>query len=282
MSDEKKFLRGWRENLTDFEMRMFVPSFRGRIENIISILDRMKLICKEEKRIQILPHLLTAIHKNMGVPILNAQGMAKEHIAKFEEVIDVDFLQDAKKILAQFYEPMTLVNFIRILEEIKNYCDGVIAVKNKTFIYIMGFGGVILDQNGGYVKTIEPAEATFMWHPFNACYSELCAISKSTLESIQNWESEQIKLKSSYLNFKSHNYQIRIYILSIVFTVFCSIGANWLFFTSGDYLKMKKMEQEIDSNNLTIESQKKELKNSMQLLNACKVSQVIDPANEKK
>lgn len=270
-NDEERFLQGWRKNLVDFEKRVLVPSFNGRISNIILVLYRMKAICVEERKNKILPHLFKAIHDQFGIPLpaTVADLKSKEYLDRFEKVIDDDFLLDAESMQRKFSGDMTLDQFIIILEDLRNYCFGILSVKNKVFTYLIGFGGVILDSNGNYVKTVEPKENTMMWHPFNALYSEICSIAQSTIESINVWENEQLKVKNSFLNFKSHLSQLRGFRWSVAVAVVVSVVISWFFFVSGDYLKAIKYEIELKEKSSMVEQLQVKLKSVDDLLGEC-------------
>ncbi len=283
-NDEQKFLKGWRENLSDFEIKILIPGFEGRIKHIISILERMQHLCTEERSNQILPHLFNAIHNQLGIPCPAPEEIAKAYIDKFYQILEDDFLVDAREILKKFDPPITLNKHIEILVAIKNYCHSVLAVKGKTFSFLIGFGGVILDNKGDYVKTVEPTENAIIWHPFNHAYNELCSIAQSTLESIQAWESDQVKVKESFLNFKSHLYQFRVFILSIIFTTIFSIAISWLFFVSNDHLKLSQYELELNANNELIKKLQNDLTNnktwlkySKDALMTCREEATINP-----
>ena len=107
---------------------------------------------------------------------------------------------------------------------------------------------MIFDPDGNYVKTVQPVEATIMWHPFNVSYNELCGIAKSTLESIQEWENSQAKIKISYLNFIAHRTQLRSFRWSVAVAAIFGVITALFFFVSSDYLKVRKYEIEIENN----------------------------------
>lgn len=255
LNDEQKFLRGWRSDLGEFETRVLIPSFKGRIENIIDVLKRMKGICAEERKNDILPHLFSALYKNLEIPMPNEdypENAAKMYLERFDKIIDEDFLLDAEQIRKKFDNEINLNTFVQILIDINNYCHGLIAVKNKTFTFLLTFGGVILDPHGNFIRTVEPKETTFMWYPFNLHYNELCSIAKSTIESVDEWKKTQQKQKESFLNFKSYLTQMRGFRWSVVAAVIFSIAVSWFFFVSTDQLKIRKYEREMNKHEVEL------------------------------
>lgn len=245
--DEKRFLVGWRSELNDFEKDVLIPGFKGRIDNIIKILERMKGRCVMERSNPILPHLFLGIHSGLGIPMNLAQATAQasSYIDTFEKIIEQDFLVDARSLKNRLDGKLILNEFVKILVDIKNYCSGVLGVENETFAYLLGFSGVILDSNGNFVKTVDPVESKVIWYPFKSNYRELSSVAKFTIESIDEWESTQQKTKERYLNFKGHMAQIRGFRWSVAAAIIFSILTSWVFYVSTDWLKLSKYEKEL-------------------------------------
>jgi hypothetical protein len=270
---EGEHLIKWRTEINDFEQRVLIPQFRLRIKNIIDVLNRMKNVCQEERANNILPYLFKKMNEGFGLkmPLEIAQKEADRYINRFDKIIDDDFLTDAQLILNKFEGQIDLNKFIEILIDLRNYCTGLLAVKNKTFTYAIGFGGILINPNNSDdIKTITPVETNIMWHPFNVHYNELCSIASSTIESIVEWENSQEKQKISYLNFVAHNMQLKGYRWSVFVAVLFGIVTAWFFFASSDYLLVKKYESELMKKEEYVNQLKNDLDSSANSLTNCR------------
>lgn len=281
-NSEDQYLKRWRNELGEFERRVLIPGFKGRIENIISVLKRMKDVCAKEQKTPILPYVFQAMHNSLNVPLPNPQKAALNYIKTFDKVIDDDFLEDAEKILSKFKDEVTWNMFIEIMIDLKNYCNSLFAVKNKTFSYAIGFGGVFLGPAGNPVGTVQPVEATIMWHPFNLHYNELCGIAKSTIESIQSWEKDQGKLKKSYFDYLAHRTQLRGFKWSVVVAALFGVITAWFFFVSSDYLKVRKYELELENNSNFTNSLQGKLEKATASTKVCQENLVVCQMTQKK
>lgn len=266
-------LKMWRTDLTNYEIKQFIPFVVGYIDGFIEYFEKIILMCNECSENPVFWPQLTTLLEQFGQPTdaRGAEFTARNYYKQISNMAEISYLKPLKKLKEDSASLNNLGSLALWLNELKMLASSILNVKYKLFLFRLSGWFAIRNLESGRIHDPLPTpELTIFFVPFNAINENLITESTYLLGSIEAWSKEQLEWKTSYLNALSSKINLKntkwtLYVNLIVVAV--AIFLSWFFLVAAspfDILKQnienEKLKKQIlevsEKSNQALESEK--------------------------
>jgi len=238
----------WRDELSDYEKNFLLPEVKSRCEVLLGFCKKIDTYCETKKgdhnlgvairKIMISDDAINLIPKDRQPPPPDV--LARSYFTEIQDSNRATFLNDLESLVPLMSKNISLTELGQIFNKILIVAGAALEAQNELFLYRLSAIPLVMDSNSKQVVLGQPRELSLILHQFTNPIQNIQLISKSLIDTIQQWHKEVLNQKTEFLKLQTERIAQRNNLLTII----VAIAISWAFMMGTKPLEKYQLEKD--------------------------------------